>query len=167
MHGMDLGFTTSGCCDSTWLLDCGGQRWMTRPYSLDLRERMVRAVEAGASRRGTAAKFEVSSSCVIKLMRRWRQKGTLAPEPVRGGRRAKLANHAERVDALLAAVPDSTLAELQARLAAAGIAVSPSAISRFLIACGLTRKKRPRTPPSRTAPMSPPPGVPGARNSRA
>ena len=139
---------------------------MTRPYSVDLRERMVRAVEAGASRRATAAKFEVSPSCVVKLVQRWHQRGTLEPDPVGGGRRAKLADHAERVDALLAATPDMTIAELKTRLAAEGIEVSPSAISRFLIACGLTRKKRPRTPPSRTAPMSPPRGAPGARSSR-
>jgi transposase len=137
---------------------------MTRPYSVDLRERMVRAVEAGASRRATAAKFEVSPSCVVKLVQRWRQKGTLAPDPVGGGRRAKLADHAELVHALLAATPDSTIAELKTRLAAAGIAVSPSAISRFLKACGLTRNKRPRTPPSRSARTSPPRGAPGARS---
>ena len=139
---------------------------MTRPYSLDLRQRIVRAVEAGASRRATAAQFDVSPSCVFKLVQRWRQKGTLAPDPVGGGRRAKLADHAELVHALLAATPDSTIAELKTRLAAAGIAVSPSAISRFLKACGLTRKKRPRTPPSRTVRTSPPPGAPGARSSR-
>ena len=139
---------------------------MTRPYSMDLRERMVRAVEAGASRRATAAKFAVSPSCVVKLLQRWRQRGTLEPDPVSGGRRAKLADHAERVHALLAAAPDLTIQELQDRLAAAGIAVSPSAISRFLKACGLTRKKRPRTPPSRTARTSPPPGAPGAGSSR-
>jgi transposase len=131
---------------------------------MDLRERMVRAVEGGASRRGTAAKFDVSPSCVVKLVQRWRQKGTLAPDPVGGGRRAKLADHAELVHALLAATPDSTIAELKTRLAAAGIAVSPSAISRFLNACGLTRKKRPRTPPSRSARTSPPRGAPGARS---
>jgi transposase len=127
---------------------------------------MVRAVEGGASRRATAAKFDVSPSCVVKLVQRWRQKGSLEPDPVGGGRRAKLADHAERVDALLTATPDSTIAELKTRLAAAGIAVSPSAISRFLKACGLTRKKRPRTPPSRTARTSPPPGAPGAGSSR-
>jgi transposase len=139
---------------------------MTRPYSVDLRQRMVRAVESGASRRATAARFEVSPSCVVKLVQRWRRQGTLAPEPVRGGRRAKLADYAEWVEALLAAVPDSTIAELRGRLAAEGIAVSPSAISRFLKACGLTRKKRPRTPPSRTGRMSPPHGAPGGCSSR-
>jgi transposase len=138
---------------------------MARPYSVDLRERVVRAVEAGASRRATAAKFEVSPSFVIKLVQRWRQHGTVQPE--RGGRkRAKLAVHAERVHALLAAQPDLTIAELRSRLAAVGVAVSRSALGRFLIAAGLTRKKRRSTPPSRTGRTSPPPGAPGARASR-
>ena len=66
---------------------------------------------------------------MIKLVQRWRRKGTLAPEPRRGGRRAKLADHAELVHALLAATPDITITEPKSSLAAAGIAVSPSAIS--------------------------------------
>ena len=116
---------------------------MARPYSVDLRERVVRAVEAGASRRATAAKFEVSPSFVIKLMQRWRRHGTLQPERIGGRKRAKLAGHVERVQALLAAEPDLTIGELRGRLAAAGIAVSRSALGRFLIAARLTRKKRP------------------------
>ena len=55
---------------------------MTRPYSVDLRERMVRAIEAGASRRATATRFEVSPSCVVKLLERWQREGTLEPKPV-------------------------------------------------------------------------------------
>jgi transposase len=132
---------------------------------VDLRERVVRAVEAGASRRATAAKFEVSPSFVIKLMQRWRRRGMVQPERIGGRKRAKLAAHAERVQGVLAAEPDLTIAELRGRLAAAGIAVSRSALGRFLIAAGLTRKKRPSTPPSRTGRMSPLPGAPGARGS--
>ena len=99
---------------------------MARPYSVDLRERVVRCVEGGASRRATAAKFEVSISFVVKLMQRWRQRGTVQADRVGGWKRSRLAAHVERVHALLAAD---------------GIEVSPSAISRFLKACGLTRKK--------------------------
>ena len=138
---------------------------MARPYSMDLRERVVRAVEAGASRRATAATFEVSPSFVSKLMQRWRRHGTVQPDRVGGGKRSTLSAHAERVQALLAAAPDLTIAELRSRLAAAGIAVSRSALGRFLIAAGLTRKKRPSTPPSRTGRTSLPPGAPGARGS--
>ena len=140
---------------------------MTRPYSIDLRERVVRMVEGGVSRQATAAQFDVSPSFVVKLMHRWRRRGTLEPDQIGGWKRAKLADHAARVEALLAAEPDLTLAELQTRLAAEDIQVSPSAISRFLTACGLTRKKSPPTPPSRTAPTSPRHGAPGARSSRS
>jgi transposase len=139
---------------------------MARPYSVDLRERVVRSVEGGASRRATAAKFEVSVSFVIKLWHRWRQRGTVAPDRLGGGRRSPLAAHAERVQALVAAAPDLTIAELRRRLAAEGIASSRAAVGRWLIAAGLTRKKRPGTRPSRTARTSPRRAPPGASGSR-
>jgi transposase len=140
---------------------------MTRPYSVDLRERVVRGVEAGLSRRAAARKFEVSVSFVIKLVQRWRRAGTVAPERYGGWKRPILAAHAERVHALLHGEPDLTIAELRTRLAAEAILVSPAAISRFLAAEGLTRKKRRRTRPSRTAPTSLPRGPSGATNRRS
>jgi transposase len=139
---------------------------MARPYSVDLRARIVRAVEAGLSRRAAAAKFEVSVSFVVKLMQRWRALGTLEPARIGGRKRSTLAAHGERVHTLLTAEPDLTIAELRSRLAATGIAVSRSALGRFLIAAGLTRKKRRSTPPSRIAPMSPPRVSPGDSSSR-
>jgi putative transposase len=139
---------------------------MARPYSVDLRARVVRAVEGGASRRATAAKFEVSVSFVIKLLQRWRRRGTVQPDRIGGWKRSTLAAHAERARALVAAEPDLTIAELCSRLADEGIAVSRSSVGRFLIAAGLTRKKRRSMPPSRTARTSPPRGTPGACASR-
>lgn len=139
---------------------------MTRPYSVDLRERVVRAVETGASRRATAAKFEVSVSFVVKLMQRWRRLGAVAPERYGGWKRSTLADHAERVHALVAAEPDLTIAELRRHLARAGIDTSPAAISRFLAAAGLTRKKRRSTRPNRSGRTSPRLGPPGATDSR-
>ena len=115
---------------------------MTRPYSSDLRRRVVRAVEGGMSCRATAAKFDVSVSFVVKLMQRWRQRGTVEPDQVGGWKRSKLAPHAERVRALVAAEPDLTIAELHVRLTVAGIDTSPAGIGRFLAACELTRKKK-------------------------
>jgi transposase len=139
---------------------------MARPYSVDLRERVVGVVEAGMSRRAAAAKYDVSPSFVIKLMQRWRQRGTVQPDRIGGSKRATLAAHGERVRALLAATPDLTIAELQSQLAAEGIAVSRSSIGRFLVAAGLTRKKNRGMPPSRTARTSLRRGSPGARASR-
>jgi transposase len=114
---------------------------MARPYCVDLRERVVVAVEAGASRRTAAAKFDVSVSFVIKLMQRWHQRGTPRPDRIGGWKRSALAAHDERVGARLAAEPDVTIAELRTRLAAEGISVSRSGIGRFLAVAGLTRKK--------------------------
>ena len=123
---------------------------MTRPYSVDRRERVVRAVEAGLSRRAAARRFEVSVRFVIKLMQRWRREGSVEPERYGGWKRPALAAHAERVHDLLRREPDLTIAELRSRLAAAAIQVSPAAISRFLTAAGLPRTKRPSPRPSRS-----------------
>ena len=139
---------------------------MARPYSLDLRARVVRSVEAGASCRASAAKFEVSVSFVVKLMQRWRRRGTVAPDRYGGWKRSRLVPHADRVLALVAARPDLTLEERRGGLAASGVRTSRSALGRFLQNQGLTRKKRPGTPPSRTARTSPGRGPRGASGSR-
>ena len=99
-------------------------------------------------------------------MQRWRREGTIAPARYGGWKRPTLAAHAERVHDLLRDEPDLTIAELRSRLAAEAIQVSPAAISRFLTAAGLTRKKRRSTRPSRSGPMSPPGAPSGATNSR-
>ena len=138
---------------------------MARPYSVELRARSVRAVEAGRSRRAAAAKFEVSVSCVVKLQR-WRDKGTLEPDRIGGAKRSPRAAHADQVHALLATAPDLTIAELRSRLLDQGVTTSRSALGRFLVAAGLTRKKRRNTPPSRTDRTSPPRATPGGRSSR-
>jgi transposase len=139
---------------------------MTRPYSVDLRERVVRSVQAGASCRATAAKFEVSISFVVKLMQRWRRQGTVMPDRYGGWKRSPLTAHAERVVALVAEHPDLTIEELRRRLAAEGVQTSRSALGRWLRANGLTRKKRASTPPSRIAPTSPRRALSGGRTSR-
>ena len=140
---------------------------MAAPYSEDLRERMVQAVEAGASRRSTARRFAVSVSCVVKLMQRWRQAGTVTPKPMGGTKTHRLAEHAVLVRGLVAARPDITLDELRQCLAGEGITVGRSSIGRFLTALGLTRKKRRSMRASRSEPMSRRRGRSGAQANRA
>jgi transposase len=139
---------------------------MPRPLSLDLRERIVEAVEAGSSRREAAEQFEVSVSCAIKLVQRWERTGSVAPAPMGSRKPFTLAAHADRVRALLAARPDATLDELHAQLRGEGVTVSRSAVGRFLQALGWTRKKRRSMPASGTARMSPRRGLPGTASSR-
>jgi transposase len=139
---------------------------MPRPLSLDLRERIVEAVEAGCSRREAAEQFAVSVSCAIKLVQRWERTGSVTPAPMGGRKPFALAAHETRVRALLAAQPDVTLDELRAQLMGEGITVSRSAIGRFLQALGWTRKKRHSMPASRSGRMSPPRELPGQSSSR-
>jgi transposase len=139
---------------------------MPRAYSEDLRVRIVRAVDAGASRRSTAAKFEVSVSFVIRLVQRWRATGSAKVRGPGGRPRHRLEPHGELVDRLLAAKRDTTLEELRQALAREGVTASRSAVDRYLRARGLTRKKRQAMPPNRNAPTSPP-RVPHGVNGRA
>src|SRR3979409_1784163 len=62
---------------------------MPKPYSQDLRERVVRAVEAGASCHEAAAAFEVGVSSAIRWVARWRETGSVAAKPM-GGKRSPL-----------------------------------------------------------------------------
>jgi transposase len=138
---------------------------MVRPYSEDLRERVVRAVEAGSSRNAVAKQFAVSVSFVVKLMQRWQQRGTIKADQYGGWQKPKLACHVDRIRALVAEKSDITIDELRAALAAEGIEAKRSTLGDFLLAQGLNRKKRPPTPPNRHARTSRRRASPGAANS--
>src|SRR2546423_1037377 len=106
---------------------------MVRPYSLDLRRRVMREVESGSSVRGAAELYEVSPSFVSKLGARKRRTGSLAPERQGGDRRSKrIEAHAAWLLGQVATVPDLTLEELQDRLEKRGLKVAVSTIWRFL-----------------------------------
>jgi transposase len=115
---------------------------MPKPYSLDLRERVVRFVEAGHSRHAAAAHFGVSVSFVVILMRNYRKTGSLAPKASGGRRHSKLDPHRAFLLGRVAEKDDITMPELAAELAAAaGVQVAPASISRWLIRNGYRFKK--------------------------
>jgi|SRR5277367_1212918 len=128
---------------------------MGRPYSEDLRKRIVAAVDAGLSRNAAAKQFVVSVSCVVKLMQRFRRTGTVAPAR-RGQKPYALAEHEALVRELVAVRPDMTLDELRQELGERGIGVGRSSVSRFLLAHGLTLKKNRYMPPSSNGRISRP-----------
>ena len=84
-----------------------------------------------------------------------------------GYRPFALAAHEMLVRELIAQTPDQTLDELRDRLAGRGVMVGRTSVHRYLSALGLTRKKRPSMPPSRTGRTSRPPGRRGAKTSQA
>ena len=88
---------------------------MPKSLSGDLRERVIEAVQAGASRREAAERFEISASAAVKWLQRWRDHGVCVAKP-RGGSRSILEDHAERILALVGEQPDRTLDELVAAM---------------------------------------------------
>ena len=118
---------------------------MATMISMDLRTRLVAAVNAGWSCRAAAARFGVSASCAIKLLARVRLTGSTAP-----GRRGrlpgggKLAPFKSTLIGWVEEQPDITMPELAARLRREhGVSADPSALSRLLCQAGWTFKKSP------------------------
>ena len=137
---------------------------MLKPYSQDLRERVVRAVEAGASCHEAAAIFEVSPSSAIKWVARWRRAGSVAAKPM-GGKRSPLDAHKEWLLALTAAESDLTLQEIRSRLRRRGIMVSSSSVRRFYDRPDISFKKKPAR--RRARPRRRPPGACGVETRAA
>jgi transposase len=116
---------------------------MPAPLPPDLRDRIVRAVERGVSARQAAARFEVSPSAAIKLVRQVRETGSAAPSRCGGHRRPILDAHAVLVQSILDAKSDTTLVEIQAELRRHGVVVgAASTIHRWLRGRNLRHKKR-------------------------
>ena len=116
---------------------------MPAPMSLDLRLRIVRAVERGSSIREAARRFAVSPSAAIKLMQRVRTTGSAAPARFGGHRRPLLGPHEADLARLVEATPDITLAELQAELQRRfGIVAGLSTIHNALRRIGLRHQKK-------------------------
>ena len=88
-----------------------------RPYSDDLRERILAAVDRGDhSLRQLAHLFAVSLSCIVRLLQHRRRTGTSRPKPHAGGPTPVLdAQALQRLRDLVARYPDATLAELRER----------------------------------------------------
>jgi transposase len=136
---------------------CGWGRAMPKAYSGDLRERVIETVEAGASRREAAERFEVSVASAVKWLQRWREKRSAAPKP-RGGSISPLEEFAAEILALIAEQPDLTLVETVAELRKRRIRTSRSSLWRFLNRHSITVKKKPascRTAASRCGASTP------------
>src|SRR5439155_7599789 len=113
---------------------------MPQSYSEELRERVIDAVEAGASRREAAEHFEVSVASAVKWLQRWRENRSAGPKP-RGGSISPLEQFATEILALVAEQPDLTLLEIVAELRKRRIKTSRSSLWRFLDRHNITLKK--------------------------
>ena len=116
---------------------------MARPYAMDLRERVVAAVEAGDSRRAAARRYGVSESVAVKWLQRVDRTGSVKPGKMGGHRRPALADERDWILARLAEGSDVTVRGLAAELKARGVKAGPYAVWSFFKREGLTFKKKP------------------------
>ncbi len=126
---------------------------MAKPYSQDLRDRVIDAVERGEmSRRAAGRHYEVSGSVAIKWLERLERHGSRKPVGHGGHRASKLMPHRDFLDAARVEQSDITHQALCDRLSAArGVKADTSMMSRFFRKIGVTFKKRPSSRASRIA----------------
>jgi transposase len=135
---------------------------MARAYGLDLRRRVVEAVDGGLSARGAAARFSVGISTAINWHRQWRETGSL--EPGRQGKPtgSKLDVHEAFILDLVARQKDIALHEIAEELARErGLETCSATVWYFFSKRGLTHKKRQAMPPSSSARTCSPTAKPG------
>jgi transposase len=130
---------------------------MTKSYSLDLRRRVARFVEAGHSCHAAARHFEVSVAFVVRLMAAYRATGSLAAKPEGGWRYSKLDPHREFLLQRVAEKGDITMPQLAAELAARGTKILPASIARWFIRQGYRFKKNAAGQRTRTRRRTPSP----------
>jgi len=148
-----LGFPNQLRSDSTCWLG-GGQQGMPKPYSQDLRDRVIDAVERGEmSRRAAARRYAISESVAIKWLERVERDGSREPVGHGGHRASKLMPHRDFLQAARTEKTDVTLQALCDRLSAErGVKADTSMMSRFFRKIGVTFKKRPSSRASRIVP---------------
>lgn len=116
-----------------------------KAYSLDLRQRVVAAYEKGkGSLAEVAEQFNVGQTFVKKMLRQYRETGSVAPLVHGGGRQPALSDEEHRLlRQKVKEQPDISLAELQEQLSqSAGVTASLPTIHRSLRRSGHSRKKK-------------------------
>ena len=122
-----------------------------KAVSLDLRERIIKAREDGLTQTQIAERLYVGRTTVQKILRQWRDTGSLEPAPRPGRPRGVDADGEQRLRAELAERPDATLQELRDHC---GLDCSTTSVFRALGRMRQTRKKRSSSPPNGTVPIS-------------
>ena len=115
---------------------------MAKPYSQDLRDRVIAAVEGGKSRREVARTFRVGISTVIVWVRRFRETGSDSARPMGGDYSSRLKGERVWLLSRIERDNDVTLEEIRAELQTErGIAVGYGTVWRFYAAEGISFKK--------------------------
>jgi transposase len=127
---------------------------MAKPYSVDLRERIMKDYDGGYPVEDLVVHYEVSRSWLYSLIKQRRETGSIAPRIYQPGRKKKLSPHEQTVRQIVADHKDATLVEFCEKLAEQNIIVSTTTLCNFLKHLKITRKKRLSVPPSVSDRMS-------------
>jgi transposase len=122
-----------------------------KPYSQDLRERVLRDCDQGVETRQVALKYSVSESWIRRLKQRRRETGEVLPRRAGSPKPPQWLPHLERLQQLVAEKPDATLEELRTAL---GVTFSIQTLWRALRALQMTFKKKSSARRSKTGPTS-------------
>lgn len=115
---------------------------MPAPYSLDLRIRIITALEAGQSVSGVAERFAVHPRTVRRYRQRWQREERLVPRRSPGRRRRIPREQEAQLLAQITAYPEASLAaHCQLWAERTGVSLSPATLCRTLQRLGWTRKK--------------------------
>jgi transposase len=127
---------------------------MGKPYSMDLRERVVAAIEGGMSTRQAAARFAIGIATAGTWARLKRATGDVRPAKQGKPKGSVLDAHADFIFGALAEAPDTTLEEMVERLREERcVTIVRTAVWKFLDRHGQTHKKRLFMLASKSAPM--------------
>ena len=114
---------------------------MTRPYSNDLRQRVVASFRSGNKSRHVAKIFGISVSTVIKWSQRERETGSVSAKKIGGYRPFILQGERAWLLTRINSDADVTLRGLQAELVVRGVIASYGALWNFVHREGLSHKK--------------------------
>jgi len=137
---------------------------MGKPYSLDLRERIVQDYDEGVPIDDLTLQYRVSRSWLYSLLKQRRETGSIASRPYRRGKKKKLAPYEQEVRQIVADHPDGTLADFCERLSE-HVSVGTTTMGNYLHHLKITRKKKLSALPNSIAMMSPK-SVKNGKNSK-
>ncbi|UPT84904.1 IS630 family transposase [Bradyrhizobium barranii subsp. apii] len=116
---------------------------MARALSVDLRQRVVAAIDGGMSCRQAAERFGVSAASAIRWRGRLKKVGDIVPKRQGGDRKSqRIEAHSQLILEAVTARPDITLAELRELLKRHGISTGIASLWRFFQRRKITLKKK-------------------------
>jgi transposase len=112
--------------------------------SKDIREKVVKAVKGGMSRRQAAARFDIGPATAVRWAKRVETTGDVAPMKMGGDRRSqRIEAHAAFILEEIKTRPDTTIMELRDKIRERhGVSFGYGTVWRFLARHRITRKKK-------------------------